>query len=234
MYCTINNLLFVFFSLMFYMFILSFTFWKFNQISNFVMSYLPHPQLSFNQKAINSSTWQAEQKKLGKEKMCICCTVSRAYGKRRETAPYDFHTRSKRGTVTLMGCGSKCKCCTIVFSLNVTQVHLHAQESIFLFFFFRSIRQACCGKETDREKKKGPGQCHSRLGQAVREIGATNCRLYSLRAETPVWSSGFYHIPGSRLCSVVSLKMHGGHSNNFYFYSETLFLPALFLPARPL
>lgn len=41
------------------------------------------------------STWQAEQKKVGKADMCICCTVTHTYGKRRETAVSDFHAASK-------------------------------------------------------------------------------------------------------------------------------------------
>lgn len=48
-------------------------------------------QLSFPQIVISFSTWQAEQKKLGKEDVCICCTVSQTYGKRRETAVSVFH-----------------------------------------------------------------------------------------------------------------------------------------------
>lgn len=37
-------------------------------------------QLSFTEVVISFSTWQAEQKKIGKEDSCICCTVSQTYG----------------------------------------------------------------------------------------------------------------------------------------------------------
>lgn len=43
-------------------------------------------QLSFTEVVISFSTWQVEQKKIGKGDLCICCTVSQTYGKRRGTA----------------------------------------------------------------------------------------------------------------------------------------------------
>lgn len=43
-------------------------------------------QLSFTKVVIRFSTWQAQQKKTGKEYLCICCTVSRHMGRAGGTA----------------------------------------------------------------------------------------------------------------------------------------------------
>lgn len=47
-------------------------------------------QLSFTEVVISFSTWQAERKKIGKEDLCICCTVSQTYGERRGAAASVF------------------------------------------------------------------------------------------------------------------------------------------------
>lgn len=59
-----------------------------------------------------------------------------------------------------------------------------------------------CVKEMQTEKRQRPGQCHTRPDQSIREIGTTNCRLHSLKPETPVCSAGHCHTPDSRHCSV--------------------------------
>lgn len=38
-------------------------------------------QLSFTEVVISFSTWQVEQKRIGKGDLCICCTVSQTYGR---------------------------------------------------------------------------------------------------------------------------------------------------------
>lgn len=55
------------------------------------LDYLPL-SCQFTRAVIIFSTWQAEQKKIGKEdEECICCTVPQTYGKRRGTAVSVFH-----------------------------------------------------------------------------------------------------------------------------------------------
>lgn len=63
------------------------------------------------------------------------------------------------------------------------------------------MEEACEG-ETDREQTERPGQCHTRPGQSIREIGTNNCRLHSLKSETPVWSAGLCHAPDNSGASV--------------------------------
>lgn len=153
-------------------------------------------QLSFPQIVISFSTWQAEQKKLGKEDVCICCTVSQTYGKRRETAVSVFHavpacyTLTSVETLILV---QMSHCCIAVYFVWVGLLQCHAGD-VFMFL----VRGEDLTGEAEREKAERPGQCHTRPGQFVGEIGATNCRLHRLKPETLVWSAGLCHIPDNR------------------------------------
>lgn len=63
------------------------------------------------------STWQAEQKKIGKKDACICCTVSQTYGKRTGTAVSVFHavpTCYTTQTSVGMWIPTECKCHIVV------------------------------------------------------------------------------------------------------------------------
>lgn len=163
-------------------------------------------QLSFTQTVISFSTWQTEQKKVGKEDVCICCTVSQTYGVEKGNCCVTvFHAGSTCYTLTLMG--SQCKkeggkksnnailCCFIAPYDNGFVNSVHEMKGTMW-------KEEMCERKTDREKTERPGQCHAGPGPSIREIAATNCRLHSLKAETPVWSAGLCHTPDTRLCDV--------------------------------
>lgn len=158
-------------------------------------------QLSFTQIVISFSTWQAEQKKLGKEDVCICCTVSQTYGKRRGNCCVCLpccvcmlHTDIS-GDVDTSANVTQLHCC--VFSQTFGLLQYLTGDMLMVLVYVEDLTGGA-----GREKAERAGQRHTKPGQFIREIGASNCRLHRLKPETPVWSAGLCHIPDNRHCAV--------------------------------